>query len=133
MKLVKQRQLDDCGVAALAMVCEVRYADAMHALEVIGRKPKGSGLHNVDLINAARVLDRRLEPTMKRSRVGLIQQPDVKAVVVVLWNSKRQFLSHFVACEAGLLHDPADAMRKNIEQYLHGENARLGAALVRVR
>lgn len=134
MKLIKQRTEGDCGVAALAMVCEVEYSYALAALESIGRRPRGgSGLFNKDLLVAAREMDCRLEPTMKRSRSELIKQADVHAVLSIIWNTKRKFHSHFVASHEGVLHDPAEPKKALLEKYLKEENARLGAALVRVR
>lgn len=125
--IVRQRGDEDCGVAALSIIARVSYEDAYVAVAQIDKRHRGTkGLHNREVIAAARKLGVRLTPTRAYNLDA------AEGVLRIRWNDpNRAPGGHFVAVRAATISCPSDGMPLPWEDYLQRWNAR-PATLLRV-
>lgn len=117
MAFVRQRTKTDCGIAALAMLCDVTYEEAKAVIK--WRATSGNrGTTTHMLREAARKLDYRTKSTPQK-RLKVIKVPDVwlgKTVGGEIWgfmpaNSlvkmPHKIGWHWVVWKKGKIYDPA--------------------------
>lgn len=116
MAFVKQRTKTDCGVAALAMLCDAAYEEAKEAIRFYVKNNLGTSTRM--LRKAARKLGYRTKST-PQNRLKVIKAPDMwigKTVGGEIW----QFIPpnslvkipgrrgwHWVVWKKGKIYDPA--------------------------
>jgi ABC-type bacteriocin/lantibiotic exporter with double-glycine peptidase domain len=124
---VRQRGDADCGVAALSIIAEVSYEDAYVAVAHIDKRHRGkNGLHNREVVAAAKRLGLRLRPTRA------YDLDDDEGVLRIRWNDpSRSHGGHFVAVRAATISCPSDGMPLPWQDYLDRWNAR-AATLLRI-
>ncbi len=125
--IVRQRGDADCGVAALALIAQVSYEDCYVAVAQVDKRHRGkNGLHNREVIAAARKLGLRLTSTRA------YDLDDDEGVLRIRWNDpKRSHGGHFVALMNGTIGCPSDGMPLPWRDYLIRWDAR-PATLLRV-
>ncbi len=116
MTVIRQRADGDCGVAALATLASLAYEDVYAVIARIDRVTHGkSGLHNREIIAAARRLNIRLAPTRRY---------DLDAdngILRIRWNGpkgQRNPGGHFVAVREGFILCPTDTVPMDWRDYL---------------
>lgn len=130
MRLVLQRGIGDCGIAALASFAELSYEDVFVAAAKVDKKHRGkSGVQWADLKRIARAVG--LTAHLKH-RPALDED---EGLLAVSWlpGSKHYipggFSQHLVALAHGVIADPADGVILPPEEYLSRALASAGALL----
>lgn len=127
MRMVRQRGPNDCGVAALAMVCGVTYAAAERAIARAGYAAKPDGLSCYQLVEAAKVLGVRL---VSRRHSRFRPLPATDAILSVLgpkvWRG-----GHFVAFSRGVVRCPTFKSSDPVARYIARTHARVCTILER--
>lgn len=124
--VIRQRGDADCGCAALAIVAQITYEDCYVAVSAVDKRYRGkNGLHNRDVIAAARKLGLSLKPTRR------FDLDDDEGVLRVRWNDpKRRRGGHFVAVTTGgFISCPSDGMPLPWRDYMERWGARPGTLL----
>lgn len=127
MKLVLQRAVGDCGVAALATFLEQTYEDVYVASAKVDRASRGrNGMSWAGLIAVAKQLG---VPMALRSTP---LDDDACGLLAVKWRRPHQhpFGQHLVVTLGGVIVDPADGVILPAEEYLARYRATAGAMLV---
>ena len=122
MTIVRQRAGGDCGVAALATVAGISYEDAYVAVDKIDPKRRGkAGLHNREVIQAARRLALQLVPTRR------YDLDEDEGILRVRWSGRKASENpggHFVAVLDGRILCPSDGVGLPWSEYLTRYQAR---------
>ena len=128
MRLVLQRGIGDCGLAALATLTEQSYEDVFIEAAKVDRKRRGkSGLFLTTLVAIA-----------KRMGIVLVQTKppaswdDTDGLLMVTWaeGSRHEVgTAHLVALADGVVVDPFDGLIVPPDEYLAREKAVAGAFL----
>lgn len=124
MLLIRQRADGDCGIAALAMFSEMPYEDIYVAISRLGkddltRRARGkTGLNNVHIIRAARLIGIELTPTRA------YDLDDDDGVLRLRWNNKPNDGGHFVAVRNGMIFCPTFNEALTWRDYLERYGAR---------
>ena len=109
MVLVRQRASRDCAIGALAMLAARQYEDVYDAATVV------EGLSNTDVIQLARRLRIRLQPTRAYDL-------DVdEGILRVRFSGSRGRAvpgGHFVTVRGGIIYCPADASSATWQDYM---------------
>jgi hypothetical protein len=107
VSVVRQRADGDCGVAALGAYSGEAYEDAYVAVAAVDRKYRGkNGLHNHQLVAAAKLMDIVLEPTRR------FDLDEDEGVLRIRWNDPRKRRGgHFVAVVNGFIRCPSGEER----------------------
>jgi ABC-type bacteriocin/lantibiotic exporters, contain an N-terminal double-glycine peptidase domain len=127
VKLVLQRALGDCGLAALATLIEQSYEDVYVATAAVDKKARGrNGIHLGALCDVAKRLGVLLR--LKRHR----NLDEDEGLLVVTWaaDSRHEVgTPHLVAVGHGVIVDPADGTVLPVDDYLTREKATAGSFL----
>lgn len=126
MRLVLQRGVGDCGLAALSTVLEQSYEDVYVAMASVEQAARGkSGLQWRHLMRAGRVLG--VKPTLK-ARADL--EAD-EGLLAVKWRKphKHPFNWHIVSLGHGVIVDSADGTVLPADEYLTRYRAAAGRLL----
>jgi ABC-type bacteriocin/lantibiotic exporter with double-glycine peptidase domain len=120
--LVRQRGDHDCGVASLASLAEIAYEDAYVAVSRVDHKRRGKGgLHNHELLRAAKRLGLILKPTRT------YDLDDDEGILRVRWNGAKGKANpggHFIAVRDGFALCPSDGCPMRWREYLERNHGR---------
>lgn len=114
--LVADAESKDCGVHALAYVCDVPYAAAWTALAMVGRKP-GNGTYDYQMQAAARALGYAVDMKLGQGRAircTVMRLPDhvpPRGAYLV------EVTGHFVAVRDGVVRDSNGKLRARCIRY----------------
>lgn len=129
MIAIAQRRSFDCGVACVAMLCHVDYADAFYvAAKVAGRGKIRQGLNVGQLAKVAEQFQRPLV-RVTWQRVDL--EEDV-GILGIRWNDKPAWADgHWVVLRRGTIIDPDPTSPRvwDADIYLKHYKARFGTLL----
>lgn len=127
MKLVLQRALGDCGIAALATLLELPYEDVFVEAAKVDTKRRGrNGIYLAGLITMAKRLGARLVLSRENAYA------EDEGLLVVTWAKGSRHdvgTPHLVACGHGVLVDPADGVVLPPDEYFAREKATAGSFL----
>ena len=126
MKLVLQRAIGDCGIAALATLLEQTYEDVYVASAKTDHRARGkSGITTAGMIHTAKLLGVRLV----EKRQPALDEDD--GILVIRWRRPQQhpFSAHLVVLTNGVIVDPAEGWFGPHDEYLARFQATTGALL----
>jgi hypothetical protein len=124
VSVVRQRADADCGCGALANLTGESYEDCYVAVAAIDRRHRGkNGLHNREVIAAARLMGMDLIPTRR------YDLDEDEGILRVRWNDpKKRKGGHFVAIVNAKVRCPSGEER-DWRDYLELYGARAGTLL----
>lgn len=127
MRLVLQRAVGDCAIAALATLIEQSYEDVYLAAALVDRKTRGrNGMYLGKVLAVAA----HVGVTLKLKRRYSLDEDE--GLLVVTWapGSRHEVgTPHLVALGHGVIVDPADGVVLPADEYLAREKAAAGTFL----
>ena len=129
MRLVLQRGIGDCGLAALCTYAELSYEDAFVVMAKVERTHRGkNGVQWAHLRRVAQALGFRV----RLRRTFNINEHD--GLLAVQWlpdspHASGTFGQHLVALADGIVADPADGVILPVDEYLTRAKATPGALM----
>jgi len=125
MQLIAQRRAFDCGVACVAMLCHVDYADVFFIAATVAGKKFREGLTVEQLAKVAARLKRPLV-RVNHKRVDLDEHV---GVLGILWPGPSWKTGHWVVLRRGTIIDPEKAAVWDADEYMKVHKARPGTLL----
>lgn len=124
MRLVLQRAIGDCGIAALATVLEQSYEDVYIAAAKVDNARGRNGIRLPTLIR----IGKKLGASFLQKRQ---HEDDDEGLLVVTWREPHghPFGSHLVALGEGVIADPADGVILRPDEYFTRYKATAGSFL----
>lgn len=118
MKLVLQRGLGDCGIAAVATILESSYEDVFVEAAKVDKDRRGrSGIHLARLVT----LGKKLGVAFHLKRPWNLDTDE--GLLVVRWLRRRKDRLHLVVLAHGVIVDPADGQILPHDEYFVRANA----------
>lgn len=128
MKLVLQRAIGDCAIAAIATLIEQSYEDVFVEAAKVDKKWRGrSGVHLAAIGRIGKQLG-----ILLRVKRGPVLWDDDEGLLVVTWTKgscHEVGIGHLVALAHGVIADPADGTVLPPDEYLAREKATPGSFL----
>lgn len=126
--VVRQRGDADCACGSLATYLGESYEDCYLAIAKVDARHRGkNGLHNRELIAAAKLMGVELAPTRT------FDLDEDEGVLRVRWNDpKKRIGGHFVSVVDGRIGCPSDGVAVPWREYLQRTNGR-ACSLLRER
>ena len=127
MKVILQRAIGDCAIAAIATLAEQAYEDVF--VEAAKVEPLYRGRSGLFLPHI-KAICKNLKMEMKRKRHPNWEEDE--GLLTVKWAKGSQHqvgASHLVALSYGVIADPADGIVLPADEYLAREKAKAGAFL----
>lgn len=121
--LIAQRRGFDCGVACVAMLCHVDYADAFHVAAMVAGRTLGRGL----TIDHIATIARRLKRPLVRVPWQRVDLDEDVGILIVNWIGYPY--NHAVVLRAGTIIDPDKAYVWDADEYMKAHKARPGTLL----
>jgi len=111
MKLIKQKNDIDCGIAVAAMLTgRTYYAAAM----LDGNPESETGLTVKELVTLLQVIDQSLKPTVHKTKLSLIDYKSDSPIAMLLYNDD---MGHWVAFTNDEVFDPDLTKKVKIQDY----------------
>jgi hypothetical protein len=115
MRLVRQRDRDDCGVACVAMAAGATYEEAEAAMLAIGRKAPLYGRDALAVLSRLRMVAASC-PVPHKTRVGT---PLIEKSCLVGFIHPKTGKGHWIARDGRTAYDPAYATSRPVASYRH--------------
>lgn len=124
--LIPQRRGFDCGVACVAMLCHVDYADAFFVAANVAGKKIREGL-TVDQLSRVAA---RLKRPLRRVHCKRVDLDEDVGLLGVLWPGPAWKTGHWVVLRRGTIIDPDKLAVWDADEYMKAHKARPGTLLV---
>jgi ABC-type bacteriocin/lantibiotic exporter with double-glycine peptidase domain len=126
LPLIAQRRGFDCGVACVAMLCHVDYADAFHVAALVAGRSLTRGL-TLDHLQA---MARRLKRPLVRVPWQMVDLDEDVGILMINWNDRPVWADgHAVVLRSGTIIDPERAYVWDSDEYMKAHDARPGTLL----
>lgn len=124
---IVQKDIADCGIAALAMVLGRSYREVSEIAQLVGKKPHSRGLHTTEIDRIAK----HFGGAFKRQRI--ITNEEATGLLVLERGRKPNREFHIAALFQGVVINPADGLVWDFDTYLTQGEWKVSAILERIQ